>query len=142
MARKKVKKQNGSLIYSRITSLLLGVLIIVLFLGIFGGIVKTFIDLKLLLSQNVEISLRQTLVNTLVIFALVELLRTALNYLAEGRVRVTFIIDTVLIIMLNEVISFWFRGNKNIMSFAILLITILVLMGSRILAIRYSPEID
>lgn len=142
MASKKAIISNNSLLYSKITSFLLGFLILVLCVGIFGGIIKTAFDLRLLFEKNVEVSLRQALINTLVIFALIELLRTALNYLQEGRVRVTFIIDTVLIIMLNEVMSFWFQGVKNISAFLILILSIVVLMGARIMAIRYSPEID
>lgn len=127
-------------IYTKITSFLIGILIFVIFLSIAGGLIKTVIDLKGLLAQSVEAASRQVLINILIIFALIEVLRTALSYLSDRRVRVTFIIDTVLIVMLNEIMSFWFKGG-NINSFIILMTSIIVLIGARIVAIRYSPDI-
>ena len=143
MPRKKNKKSKSEKLihlYTQITSLIIGCLIFVIFLGIAGGIVKTLMDFKLLLKESVELGVRQILINVLILFALIEVLRTALSYLSEKRVRVTFIIDTVLIVMLNEIMSFWYKGG-SINAFIILMISIGVLIAARIIAIRYSPDI-
>jgi uncharacterized membrane protein (DUF373 family) len=120
------------------TRLILSLLTLTILLGLAGGVVKTFLDLRLLLSANVEVALRQVLVDTLTLLAVVEVLKTTLAYCSEGRVRVTFIIDTVLVVMLTEVISRWFTGGEW-RQFAILGGILLTLGLLRIVAIRYSP---
>ena len=120
------------------TRIILSFLTLTILLGLAGGVVKTFLDLRLLLSTGVEVALRQVLVDTLTLLAVVEVLKTTLTYCSDGRVRVTFIIDTVLVVMLTELISRWFTsGEWN--QFAILGGIILMLGVMRIIAIRYSP---
>lgn len=69
---------------------------------------------------------------------MVELFKTTLTYFSEGRVKVTFIVDTILVVMLTEVISQWFKGGE-ITHLAILGATILTLGIMRVLAVRFSP---
>jgi uncharacterized membrane protein (DUF373 family) len=40
--------------------------------------------------------------------------KTCVTYLTEGRVKVTFIVDTILVVMLTEVISQWFKDGDLI----------------------------
>ena len=58
------------------TRLILSLLTLTILLGLAGGVVKTFLDLRLLLSANVEVALRQVLVDTLTLLAVVEVLKT------------------------------------------------------------------
>ena len=71
--------------------------------------------------------------------ALIEVFHTAQAYLREGRVRVTYIIDTVLVAVLSEVIAFW-HVDFSIEKMTMLLVLVICLMGVRILAIRFSPN--
>jgi uncharacterized membrane protein (DUF373 family) len=118
---------------------ILSLLTLTILLGLAGGVIKTFLDLRLLLSVDVEVALRKVLVDILTLLAVVEVLRTTLAYCSEGRVRVTFIIDTVLVVMLTEVISRWFTGGEW-HQFAILGGILITLGLMRIVAIRYSPS--
>jgi uncharacterized membrane protein (DUF373 family) len=120
------------------TRFILSLLTLTILLGLAGGVVKTFLDLRLLLSADIEVALRQVLVDTLILLAVVEVLKTILAYCSEGRVRVTFIIDTVLVVMLTEVISRWFTGGEW-HQFAILGGILIMLCLMRIMAVRYSP---
>jgi len=120
------------------TRFILSLLTLTILLGLAGGVVKTFLDLRLLLSADVEVALRQVLVDTLTLLAVVEVLKTTLAYCSDGRVRVTFIIDTVLVVMLTEVISRWFTGGEW-HQFAILGGILITLGLMRIVAVRYSP---
>jgi uncharacterized membrane protein (DUF373 family) len=120
------------------TRCILSFLTLTILLGLAGGVIRTFLDLRLLLSTDVEVALRQVLVDTLTLLAVVEVLKTTLTYCSDGRVRVTFIIDTVLVVMLTEVISRWFTTGEW-HQFAILGGIILMLGLMRIVAIRYSP---
>jgi uncharacterized membrane protein (DUF373 family) len=72
------------------------------------------------------------------LLAVVEVLKTTLAYFSEGRVRVTFIVDTVLVVMLTEVISQWFTGGdwQKLSILAVILMTLGVI---RVLAVRFSP---
>src|SRR5436190_697590 len=120
------------------TRFILSLLTLTILIGLAGGVIKTFIDLRLLLSADVEVALRQILVDTLTLLAVVEVLKTTLAYCSDGRVRVTFIIDTVFVVMLTEVISRWFTGGEW-HQFAILGAILITLALMRIVAVRYSP---
>lgn len=118
--------------------LVLSLLIVTILAALTGGVAKTFLDLGLLLRSPVEVALRQVIIDTLIILAVVELFKTTLTYFSEGRVKVTFIVDTILVVMLTEVISQWFKGGQ-ITHLAILGVTILTLGLMRVLAVRFSP---
>ena len=121
------------------TRFILSLLILTILLGLAGGVVKTFLDLRLLLSADLEVALRHIIVDALTLLAVVEVLRTTLTYCSDGRVRVTFIVDTVLVVMLTEIISRWFTGGEW-HQFAILGGIVITLGLVRIMAIRYSPS--
>lgn len=135
IVEKTVSTNNFTFVIRILASLLLTVILI----GFVGGIVKTFVDLQLLIHQSLEGALRQMLLNVLILLAIIEVIRTCLGYLIEGRVRVTYIVDTVLIVMLNEVVAFWYKGDHD--GYIPLLAVLVTLMGLRILAIKYSPNL-
>ena len=76
--------------------------------------------------------------DTLILFAVVEVFKTTLTYFSEGRVKVTFIVDTILVVMLTEVISQWFKG-VGWPELALLGAILLTLGVLRVLAVRCSP---
>ncbi len=116
----------------------LSFLILTILLALTGGVLKTLLDLRLLLYNPVEVALRQIIVDTLILLAVVEVFKTTLTYFSEGRVKVTFIVDTILVVMLTEIISEWFKG-VHVEQFAILGVILLALAAIRVLAVRFSP---
>jgi len=118
--------------------LVLSLLILTILAALTGGVVKTFLDIGLLFHNAVEVALRQVIVDTLILLAVVEVFKTTLTYFSEGRVKVTFIVDTVLVVMLTEVISQWFKGG-NWTQLAVLGAMLLTLGAMRVLAVRCSP---
>lgn len=122
--------------------ILLRFLIVVILIGFLGGIIKTFIDLRMLLYAGVEEALRQLLLNVMTLLAVIEVVKTVLSYLTDGRVRVTYIVDTVLIVMLNEIISIWFKGDTAVQNVFALMLIVLTLIIVRFFAIRFSPDGD
>lgn len=128
---------NSSL--SKFILILLKLLIIVASIGFLAGVIKTFFDLRMIFDHSVEETLRELLLNVIILLAVVEIIKTALGYLNDGRVRVTFVVDTVIIVFLNELISIWFKGPTAEMVF-MLCATIITLVLIRILAIKYSPD--
>lgn len=119
--------------------LVLSFLILTILAGLAGGVVKTFLDLALLFHAPVEVALRQEIVNTLILLAVVEVFKTTFTYFSEGRVKVTFIVDTILVVMLTEIISEWFKSADS--HKLLLLGAILLALGvMRIMAVRFSPH--
>ena len=116
----------------------LSLLILTILAALLGGVVKTFLDLRLLWDNPVEVALRHIIVDTLILLAVVEVFKTTLTYVTEGRVKVTFIVDTILVVMLTEVISQWFKGG-DIPQLAVLGGILMTLAVIRVLAVRCSP---
>lgn len=85
-----------------------------------------------------EIS-KVVIINVLMILALLEVFKTTLTYYAEGRVKVTFIIDTVLVVVLTEIMAFWFNEIEPPRLFMTIAL-VFTLIISRILTIRFSPD--
>ena len=125
-------------IWKQGVKMVLSLLILTILVALGGGVVVTFLGLELLFSQSLEIALRQLILNTLMLLAIVEVLKTTLTYFSEGRVKVTFIVDTILVVMLTEVISQWFK-EAHLIQWAILGGILVALALMRIVAVRWSP---
>jgi uncharacterized membrane protein (DUF373 family) len=125
-------------IWMRGIRLVLSLLILTILIALTGGVGKTFLDTRLLLHSPVEVALRQIIVDTLLLLALVEVFKTTVTYFSEGRVKVTFIVDTILVVMLTEVISQWFKGG-DLTQLGVLGVILLALGAMRVLAVRCSP---
>jgi uncharacterized membrane protein (DUF373 family) len=118
---------------------LLSFLIMVIMLAILAGIGCTFYDLRLVLNGDFHAAFRSILVDMLTVLAVVEVLRTALAYFTEGRVKVTYIIDTVIVTVLTEVMAFWYR-EMDWQEVAMIIALVLSLACIRIIAVRFSPR--
>ncbi len=125
-------------VWTRGIRLVLSMLILTILTALAGGVLMTFIDIGLLFHRPVEEALRQVLIDTLILLAVVEVFKTTLTYFSEGRVKVTFIVDTILVVMLTEVISEWFKG-EGLVHMAALGAILLILGAMRIMAVRFSP---
>ena len=116
-------------------SLLMAVLI--------GVIFWIAIGLALYMAEHISASIhdmaKHVLISALMVLALVEVVKTTLTYFSEGRVKVTYIIDTVIVVVLTEVMGFWFKQIET-ERFLMALSLIFALIGARILAIKYSPS--
>ena len=118
---------------------MLSLLIVAILLAILMGIGHTFADLGLLFRKDFHDAYRTILVDLLTVLAMVEVLRTALAYFTEGRVKVTYIIDTVIVTVLTEVMAFWYR-QMVWQEIAMVIALVLSLAGVRIIAVRFSPQ--
>lgn len=116
----------------------LSLLILTILIALTGGVIKTFLDIALLLHAPVEVGLRQIIVDTLILLAVVEVFKTTVTYFSEGRVKVTFIVDTILVVMLTEIISLWFKeaDQAKLLSLGAI---VLALGAVRVVAVRCSP---
>lgn len=116
----------------------LSLLIITILLGLTGAVLRIFLNLQTIFSHPIEQALRHLIVDTLIILAIVEVFKTTLTYFSEGRVKVTFIVDTILVVMLTEIISKWF-SDTPVSQWVTLGGIIMVLGIIRIVAVQWSP---
>jgi uncharacterized membrane protein (DUF373 family) len=89
---------------------MLNALVIIISIALVAGVVKSGLDLFNSIHKPLETVLQQMLLDVVFIVALVEITTTILGYLKDGFVHVRYIVDTILIIMLNEVVSIWYKG--------------------------------
>ncbi len=118
---------------------LLSLLIVVILLAILIGIGCTAYDLRLVFERGFHGAFKTVLVDMLTVLAMVEILRTALAYFTEGRVKVTYIIDTVIVTVLTEVMAFWYR-DMEWQEIAMVIALVLSLAAVRVVAVRFSPR--
>ena len=116
----------------------LSLMIITLLAALAVGVIKTFFDLLRFVDQPAEDVLRRVIIQMLILLALVEVFKTATTYFSEGRVKVTFIVDTILVVMLTEVLSQWFRGGdwQALGALGGILLTLGIV---RVMVVRWSP---
>ncbi|TSK08519.1 MAG: hypothetical protein FPO08_04215 [Geobacter sp.] len=124
--------------YEMSTRVVLTFLIVTILLAILAGVGCTLYDLRLVFEVEFHAAFKQIMVDLLTVLAVIEVLRTALAYSTEGRVKVTYIIDTVIVTVLTEVMAFWYKDiewQEVTMTIAL----VLSLAFTRIVAVRFSP---
>lgn len=119
--------------------LMLNALVVIISVALVAGVIKSGIDLFDSLHKPLETILQQVLLDVVFIIALVEITTTILGYLKDGYVQVRYIVDTILIIMLNEVVSLWFRhaSLQEAVSISVIIGTLALV---RVTTIRIAPE--
>lgn len=124
---------------SLVLRVLSGISILMLAVWMLVGIVGFGVDLFASRGVNWSLSAEQVIVKALIVLALLEVIRTFQAYLKLGRVRVTFIIDTALVVLIGELMGLWFKEyapEKVLLSMGV--ITMLVVL--RIVTTKFSPE--
>lgn len=119
--------------------IIINVLLILICIALVFGVFKAGFDLITNLGSPVEKLLPQLLVDTVFIVALVEISLLLISYLKEGYVHVRYIVDTILIIMLNEFVVVWF-DHPSIEKILSLSVAVAVLVGVRISVVKFSPS--
>lgn len=118
-----------------------GILISLLFAilaAIFLAVCRISWDLRFLFRGVLVQGIKQVVISVVAVLALVEVYRTAYLYFAEGRVKVSYVVDTVLVVLMTDILSIWYAQTDYWrMSAAVVLLLTLGLI--RLLAIRYSP---
>lgn len=116
-----------------------GVLMLALYLWIGAGILSLLANLPEILENGWADTVEHIIVDIVLILALLELIRILQSYLALGRVKVTFILDVAVVVLIGELIGLWFKQYTSMeVSLHIAAITVLALL--RIVSIRFSPD--
>ena len=125
-------------VFEGTASIIVSLLLVVILITLSWAVFKTLFELKTILSKDFHEAFKEIMVYTLTILALLEVFMTTLTYFSEGRVKVTYIIDTVLVVILTEVMAFWFKEIEYTKIYLVIAL-VLSLIVARILAIRFSP---
>ncbi len=131
---------DSSIFYEKLAKWILSILILVILSGMLGGVVITMFHLRLLFSLDIEHALRVVIIDALTILALLEIFKTTMAYFSESRVKVTYIIDTVIVVMLTEIMACWFK-EFDLYKLGTIAVLVLVLCIMRIFSVKYSPGI-
>lgn len=125
--------------FSTFIRIALNALLILICIALLVGIYKSGIDLYRSLNKPLETILQTMLLDTVFIVALVEIAITVLGYLKDGRVHVRYIVDTILIIMLNEIVTLWFSHPK-LQDMIGISIIVLTLAAIRVSVTKFAPS--
>lgn len=123
--------------YDTLVHSITGLLIIVIAIWLLAGIVKLLLALYDGLIGGWAHSAEEMVASTVIMLALLEIVRTLQAYLVLGRVRLTFILDTALVVLIGELIGLWFKDHstsKVLLSLSV--ISVLVIL--RIATAKYS----
>lgn len=131
---------SPSVLYERLARWILSLLIIAILSSMMGGVILTILHLRLLFTMDIEHALRIVIIDVLTILAVLEMFRTVLAYFSEGRVKVTYIIDTVIVVLLTEIMACWFK-EFNLYKMGMMALLVLILCIMRIFTVKYSPSI-
>ena len=137
-------KDVSGICFETICRTLLSLLLLVLLVGMAFGIIAAAGALlaessHVFSAEGLHFALKELIVNVLMVLAVFELFRTVKAYFSEGRVKVTYIIDTALVVVITEIMGFWYR-EVEIVKVALAISLVITLMVVRIMAIRFSPN--
>lgn len=125
--------------HSKVIGVLVGVLMLSIYLWLVGGITNLLRDLFSFAISDWTHGAETMIKDVVIMLAALELIRTLQSYLAVGRVKVTFILDAALVVLIGELISLWY-GEYTTSQVIVNISVITVLTILRIITTKYSPD--
>ena len=103
------------------------------------GLIGLGMDLYQSLGTDWARATEHMIAKALLILAIMEVIRTLQSYSRLGRVRVTFILDTALVVLIGELMGLWFRNYtpEKVLTGMGVIVTLVLL---RIVTARHSPD--
>lgn len=126
-------------IYPSLVRLLTGMLIVTLCLWMLAGVIDMVLGLREIPAAGWASVAEHAIIKALIMLALLEVIRTLQAYLKLGRVRVTFILDTALVVLIGELMGLWFKeysSGKVFLGTGV----IAILVALRIVTNKFSLE--
>lgn len=125
--------------HSRIVGFFIGILMMAIYLWMATGFLNLLLNLYHSFPKNWSHGAEVMIKDVVTILASFELIRVCQSYLLLGRVKVTFILDVALVVLIGELISLWYREFE--ISEVILNVSVITaLIFLRIVTTRYSPD--
>ena len=125
--------------HTKVIGFLVGILMISIYLWILAGIASLLAHLYEQLLNSWSHGAEKMIKEVVIMLAALELIRTLQSYLTLGRVKVTFILDAALVVLIGELISLWY--GEYVYTQVIVNISVISLLTIlRIITTRYSPD--
>jgi uncharacterized membrane protein (DUF373 family) len=119
--------------------LMVGLVMLIIYLWIGAGVVHLGLALYATMDTSWTKPAKLMITDVVTLLAALELVRTLESYLQIGRVRVTFILDAALVVLIGELIGLWYRIYSP--TEAVLSLTAIVtLVVLRIMTYKFSPD--
>lgn len=137
-----IKQESLQKLYEGFGKIILLVLLTISFVIFIAEAVKMVIEFIDIWKSSLQEGIQAMVVDTLTLLALFEIYLTILTYFKESRVKVTYVVDSVFIIMLSELMKQWFNHQATIEGCGLMIAVLFSLAIIRLLTIRYSPSRD
>jgi len=125
--------------HARIVGFFIGILMIAIYFWLASGFINLLLNLYHSYPDNWSHGAELMIKDVVIILASLELIRVFQAYLLMGRVKVTFILDVALVVLIGELISLWYREySMNEVFMSVFVISVLVVL--RILTTKFSPD--
>ena len=125
--------------HSAIIGFFIGIFMVAIYFWMASGFINLLLGLYHSYPDNWTHGAEGMIKDTVIILASFELIRVLQSYLLIGRVKVTFILDVALVVLIGELISLWYAEyaiNEVLLS----IFVIVSLITLRIITTRFSPD--
>ncbi|OGT79623.1 MAG: hypothetical protein A3J35_04160 [Gammaproteobacteria bacterium RIFCSPLOWO2_02_FULL_52_10] len=127
--------------HATVIRFLVGILLITIYFWILEGTASLLIQLYFDGFSGWPQGAEAMIKKVVIMLAAFELIRTLQSYLILGRVKVTFILDAALVVLIGELLSLWYGGHDATQVVTNLTV-IALLTVLRIITTKYSPDLQ
>ena len=128
-------------LYRRATRLVFNLVVVALLIGLFVGVVRTFSELGLTVTEpTVRLGLKDLVTNVLSLVIVLELVRVFVEYFEFERVRLEVLLEIAVALTLRELLLLLFAEKLSGLDLFLWTLGILALVAGRTLAVRFSPR--
>ena len=128
-------------LYRRTTRLVFNLVVVALLIGLFVGVVRTFSELGLTVTEpTVRLGLKDLVTNVLSLVIVLELIRVFVEYFEFERVRLEVLLEIGVALALRELLLLLFAEKLSGLDLFFWTMGILALVAGRTLAVRFSPR--
>jgi hypothetical protein len=128
-------------LYRRATRLVFNLVVVALLIGLFVGVVRTFSELGLTVTEpTVRLGLKDLVTNVLSLVIVLELVRVFVEYFEFERVRLEILLEIAVALTLRELLLNLFAEKLSGLDLFLWTLGILALVAGRTLAVRFSPR--
>ncbi len=126
--------------HSKVIKLLVSLVMLTVYAWIVAGIATLFRDLYHTALSTWTHGAGVMIKDVVIILASLELIRTLQSYLKLGRVKITFILDAALVVLIGELMSLWLH-SYTLQEVMMTIGVISFLTVVRVFMVRFSPRV-
>jgi uncharacterized membrane protein (DUF373 family) len=121
--------------------LVFNLVVLALLIGLFVGVVRTFSELGLTVTEpTVRLGLKDLVTKVLSLVIVLELVRVFVEYFEFERVRLEVLLEIAVALTLRELLLNLFAEKLSGLDLFLWTLGILALVAGRTLAVRFSPR--